>query len=127
MKKCPLCASGEAVKRTSVEEHRLIDGSHFQFKSVVFHCFRCKEEFSLPESDVNFSKAYKKAQHLFILKTFEEIESVGFGLVDIERLFHLSYRTLLEWRQGDFSDTSVAFLYMLKQRINKIKSSENEN
>lgn len=117
MKYCPLCDSHDLCTREAIEKHHLIDDTVFKYKQTYLHCNRCTEEFSVPENDVNFMKAYKKAQHKFILKTLKEIKSKGFGLVDIERECHLPWRTLSRWKQGYFSSLSVAFLYLIKQKL----------
>lgn len=115
MKECPLCGSKDIEVREGAEEHHLIDGTIFRYEQKYLHCNCCTEEFSIPENDINFEKAYKKAQHEFIIKTLKEIKSKGLFFVDIERECQLPFRTLSNWKQGNFSNVSVAFLYLLQR------------
>lgn len=111
--KCPVCGSANITRHEQDNCHQLTLGNKFHYKEIFYKCTLCNEEGDFfSDTDVNYIKAQKEAQILFVKDAIEELNK-SYSMAMLERVFELPARTLTRWKNGDFSSSGLALLRIL--------------
>lgn len=124
---CPACGSTDVVRHESVSADRITLGNEFSYKDIYYSCKLCEEEIDIfGETDKNYLAAQKQAQDKFVKTFIEGMNEHGISMALFERVFELPARTLIRWKEGNYSSSALALLHIIKTYPWIIKVAENK-
>jgi transposase-like protein len=124
---CPACGSTDVVRHENISTDRISPGNEFSYKDIYYSCNLCGEEIDIfGETDKNYLIAQKQAQDKFVKVFIEEMAASGISMAWFERAFELPARTLIRWKEGNYSSSALALLRIIKIYPWIIKVAENK-
>jgi hypothetical protein len=112
---CPACGSNNIEEFRETKQIKVPYGSEEKVELTFHKCLDCETEGDFEEkNDELILQNEKKSVQSSIKPMFDFFSQSGLSLAYIERALELPQRTMMRWKSGEVSASSIALLRILR-------------